>query len=131
MSAYGIDTSVLVRLLTGRPAEDFNYALARLTQLRAAQPTPIVVSSLVVAEAYAVLQHHYRLTKEGSRTVLRDAFVSGLLAPSPGSGADEALNAPSDPGLADRLIAIDYTRHGQITLTLDRKMAALPGCQRL
>ena len=84
MSAYGIDTSVLVRLLTGRPAEDFNYALARLTQLRATQPTPIVVSNLVVAEAYAVLQHHYRLTKEDARAVLRDAFVSWPARPITG-----------------------------------------------
>ena len=29
------------------------------------------------------------------------------------------------------LIAIDYPRHGQVTLTLDRKMAALRGCERL
>ena len=89
------------------------------------------MSSLVIAEAYPVLQHYYRLMKDDARTVLRDAFVSGLLAPSPGSSADETLKAPREPGLADRLIAIDYIRHGQITLTLDRKMATLPGCQRL
>ena len=35
------------------------------------------------------------------------------------------------PGLIDRLIAEDYSRTVSETLTLDRRMAALPGVSRL
>ena len=35
------------------------------------------------------------------------------------------------PGLFDRLIADDYARAGVEVLTLDRKMAALPGVRTL
>ena len=38
---------------------------------------------------------------------------------------------PEGPGLFDRLIADDYSRAGIETLTLDRKMAALPDVRRL
>ena len=42
-----------------------------------------------------------------------------------------ALEASGGPGLFDRLIADDYASAGLDVLTLDRKMAALPGATRL
>lgn len=41
-----------------------------------------------------------------------------------------ALEADSGCGLLDRLIADDYGRTGQVTLTLDPKMAALREVRR-
>lgn len=43
----------------------------------------------------------------------------------------EALGAQSGCGLLDRLIADDYGHAGVATLTLDKKMASLPGVRRL
>jgi hypothetical protein len=43
----------------------------------------------------------------------------------------DALRSTKEPGLTDRLIALDYVHQQANVLTLDRKMAALPGCERL
>src|SRR5471032_1604927 len=63
MPAYGIDTSIFVRVLTGLPAADYQATLKRLAAIRASQPEHITVANIVIAEAYAVLQHHYALGK--------------------------------------------------------------------
>jgi hypothetical protein len=47
------------------------------------------------------------------------------------ANAFEALETATGAGLLDRLIADDYRRAGLVTLTLDRKMAALPDARRL
>ena len=56
---------------------------------------------------------------------------SGLVAPLNGAYAFAALEAVTGCGLLDRLIADDCRRADLITLTLDRKMAALPKARRL
>jgi predicted nucleic acid-binding protein len=131
MSGYGIDTSVLVRLLTGRPKADFEQVSIRLAQIRQSLPVPLAVSSLVIAEAYAVLQHHYSFSKKEAREALRMVLASGLVAPVDGVEIHMAIAATGEPGLADRLIALDYERHGLRILTLDRQMQRLRGCEIL
>ena len=79
MPACGIDTSIFVRLLTGLPAADYQTTVNRLTSLRSSQPEPITVASIVVAEAYAVLQHHYRLGKTDARAAILSVLTSGLI----------------------------------------------------
>lgn len=56
---------------------------------------------------------------------------SGFVAPLNGASVFSALEAKAGCGLLDRLIADDYHRAGLITLTLDRKMAALLDAHRL
>jgi predicted nucleic acid-binding protein len=131
MPVCGIDTSIFVRLLTGLPAAEYQTTLNRLTSLRSSQPEPITVANIVVAEAYAVLQHHYRLDKTDARAAILSVLTSGLIEPMHGDDVLNALRATKEPGLTDRLIALDYTNQRATVLTLDRKMAALPGCQQL
>jgi predicted nucleic acid-binding protein len=134
MPAYGIDTSIFVRLLTGQPGTDYEKTVARLVALRQAQPQEITVSNIVIAEAYAVLQHHYGFSKEDSRSGLVSVLTSGLVTPVSGDAVLAALEAiayTKEPGLTDRLIALDYATATTIVLTNDRKMARLSGCQLL
>jgi hypothetical protein len=56
---------------------------------------------------------------------------SGLVRPLNGPSVLAALEATTGCGLLDRLIADDYRRAELTTLTLDRKMAALPKARRL
>jgi predicted nucleic acid-binding protein len=126
-----IDTSIMVRLLTGQPAADYQATLTRLTALRTSQPEHITVANIVIAEAYAVLQHHYGLAKPAAREALLSVLTSGLIEPAQGDAVLEALKTAKEPGLTDRLIALDYAGLRTTTLTLDRKMASLAGCQRL
>ncbi|MSU51448.1 MAG: type II toxin-antitoxin system VapC family toxin [Opitutus sp.] len=131
MAACGIDTSIFVRVLTGLPAVDYQATVKRLAGIRASQPEHIIVANIVIAEAYAVLQHHYALSKADARAAILSALTSGLLEPAHGDAVLDALRESKEPGLTDRLIALDYGHQHAIVLTLDRKMAALPGCERL
>ena len=48
-----------------------------------------------------------------------------------GAAVLDALRETKEPGLTDRLIALDYAHRRATVLTLDRKIATLPGCARL
>lgn len=126
----GIDTSVLVRLITGSPADIYSLCVERLSAL-VKGGAEVLASNQVVGEAFMAVQHHYGVSQADARIELLNTFRSGLVAPLNGSAVIEALLAPSDPGLFDRLIANDYSRAGLKTLTLDRRMASLPNTDLL
>ena len=128
---YGVDTSVLVRLVAREPQGDFEHCVRRLVDLMEERGCEIFASNQAIGEAYAALMHHYDITSADARTGLRNALTSGLVAPLNGPAVIEALSASGRPGLFDRLIADDYSRAGLETLTLDRKMATLSNVRRL
>ena len=127
---YGIDTSVLVRLLTGQPPETYTYCEEKLTTL-VGSGAQVCASNQVIGEAYVAVQHHYDVSADDAVSGLQDVLQSGLVAPQGGFPVIAALQDSRGPGLFDRLIADDYSRAGLETLTLDRKMAALPEVSRL
>ena len=128
---YGVDTSVLVRLVAREPQGDFEHCVRRLVALMEERGCEIFASNQAIGEAYAALMHYYGVISADARTGLRDALTSGLVAPLNGPAVIEALSASGGPGLFDRLIADDYSRAGLETLTLDRKMATLSNVRRL
>lgn len=127
----GIDTSILVRLCTGEPAHDFDRVVAALTHLVDVEHAAMFASHMVIGEAYIALQHHYAVSKTDAKTALRSVLTSGLVAPLGGDAVLEALASQRGCGLLDRLIALQYSADQLGTLTLDRKMAALPNATRL
>lgn len=128
---FGIDTSILVRLLTGEPREEFLDCVAGLIALVEHEGSEIFASNQVIGEAYVAVQHDYQVSKTDARDGLLEVLRSGLLSPLNGRAVFEALEAPGSPGLFDRLIADDYSRAGLEVLTLDRRMAKLAGVARL
>ena len=128
---YGIDTSILVRLVTREPQADFERSVSRLSALVEDQGYEIFASNQVVGEAYAALMHHYGISSANARATLLDVLTSGLVAPLNGRTVIEALRGQTGPGLFDRLIIDDYSHAGLEVLTLDRKMANLPGARVL
>ena len=121
----GIDTSILVRLITGSPSDLYLYCVERLNAL-VIGGAEVFASNQVIGEAYIAVQHHYGVSEADARVELLNTFRSGLVAPLNGRAVIEALSASGSPGLFDRLIADDYARAGLETLTLDRRMASLP-----
>ena len=89
----GLDTSVVVRLLTGEPEALAVVALRYLQdQLRAGER--VLVSDWVVAEAYYALQHHYKVSKKETLDALR-SFLD-----TPGvEGTGEVSDVITTPGL--------------------------------
>ena len=104
---FGIDTSILVRLLTGEPASDFEHCVAKLTRLVEDSAAEIFASNQLIGEAYVAVQHHYGVSKADVRSGLIDVLRSGLVAPLNGTTVIEALEDSGGPGLFDRLIADD------------------------
>ena len=127
---YGIDTSVLVRLVTGTPPDAYSRCVERLHAL-IGSGAEIFASNQVIGEAFVAVQHHYGVSAFDARAELSKALRSGLVAPMNGRAVIEALEAAGGPGLFDRLIADDYARADLHVLTLDRKMAGLPDAQLL
>ncbi len=121
---FGIDTSILVRLITGHSKAEFEYCVQTLGSL-IDEGCEIFASNQVIGEAYVAVQHHYGISKADARSALRAALRSGLVAPLNGRSVIEILGSSGGPGLFDRLIAEDYIRAGLEVLTLDRKMASL------
>ncbi len=127
---YGIDTSVLVRLITGEPPDAFAHCVERLNAL-VVSGAEIFASNQVIGEAYVAVQHHYDVSETDARSELSRALTSGLVAPLNGRAVIEALESSGGPGLFDRLIADDYSRADLQVLTLDRRMATLPDIRQL
>ena len=128
---FGIDTSVLVRLVSGHPVAEFERCVRRLSALIEDDGAEVLASNQVIGEAYVAVQHHYGVSKADARAALAGVLRSGLVAPLQGRAAFAALEASTGAGLMDRLIADDYSRANLDVLTLDRRMAALPGVRRL
>jgi predicted nucleic acid-binding protein len=126
--AFGIDTSVFLRLLTGHPAGDFEATVRALKKLQDRHPaSELVVSNQVIGEAYVVLQHFYGISKGDARDAMVDLFASGNVAPLNGKPVVDLLRSSAGAGLMDRLIAQGYQHEQVVVLTRDKKMARLPG----
>ena len=128
---YGIDTSVLVRLITALPEAEYRRCQAELARIVEQERAELFASSQVIGEAYIAAQHHYGVSKRDALVALNGALTSGLVAPMNGQPVLNVLQATGGAGLIDRLVADGYSRTVSETLTLDRRMAALPRVRRL
>lgn len=122
----GLDTSVVLRLLLGRPADQAARAVALLDEL-SRSGRHAVVSDLVVAEAYFALQHHYDVSKKDALLGLRRLFADGEIK-SLGAAAEvlatEGL-ATAKPGFVDRLICEAYTGTANEMATFEKAAGKL------
>lgn len=128
----GLDTSVVLRLLTGEP-EPLAVLAARRVEASLLAGDTILVSDLVVSEAYFALQHHFGLSKAQAIGALRD-FMGQSGAEAAGA-ARGVLAKPSlavaQPGLVDRLIHAEYARIADEMLTFEKSAARLAGAHVL
>ncbi|MBQ3288821.1 MAG: PIN domain-containing protein [Kiritimatiellae bacterium] len=124
---FGFDTSVVLRLLTGRPADLAAKALARY-QDGIAAGDDFTVSDLVASETYYAIQHHYGKTKEEALVALKNFSLGDGISFS--SNFLSAINTPdihkAKPGFVDRMLALDYGSKGQITLSCEKSFRRLP-----
>ena len=126
----GIDTSILVRLVTGDPPDAYAYCVGTVARA-SSSGAEVYASNQVIGEAFMAVRHHYGVTSADACAELSNTLKSGLVTPLNGSAVLEALASTGGPGLFDRLISNDYQRSGLETLTLDRQMASLSGAQLL
>lgn len=124
---YSLDTSVVIRLLTGKPDEHLAATEKFLDHARRLK-AKVFVSDLVVAEAYHALQHHFAISKSDAIWGLSQLFSTGEIVP-----AGQALKILSQPGLAtakpgfvDRLIHADAVHSGCHWVTFEKAAVKLP-----
>jgi predicted nucleic-acid-binding protein len=125
----GLDTSVVLRLLTGEPEDQAEQA-RRFFETQVAKGLPPCVSDQVISEAYFALCYHYEVPKSEALRVLA-AFVNGGEVISLGVSA-EILKQPNlaraKPGFLDRVIHAQYVDAGaQGLATFEKASARLPG----
>ena len=126
----GIDTSVLVRLVTGDPPGTYDHCVQELSKL-VAQGDEVFASNQVIGEAYIAIQHHYGIDKDSVRTGLANALRSGLVAPLNGRTIIDLLESSGGAGGMDRLIVDDYGHRELPVLTLDQRMSSIKGARGL
>ena len=71
---YGVDTSIVLRVLTGKPESLALVVRARLEELWL-DGVVLDVCDLVVSETYFALQHSYCLSKESALNALAKLSV--------------------------------------------------------
>ncbi|MBQ6340881.1 MAG: PIN domain-containing protein [Kiritimatiellae bacterium] len=123
---YGLDTSVVLRIITGEPQSLAEAVSARIVELQD-EGNDFFISGIVVSEAYYALQYFYGNTKEDAIVALRAlARESGF---SVSAEAKAALETPeawkANPGLVDRMIAGGYAMRGHITLSCEKSFHRL------
>ena len=123
---FGLDTSVVLRLLTGQPQDLAARALTRY-QDGIAAGDDFCVSDVVAAEAYFALQQHYRKTKEEALEALRGFSSDEGISFSQNFAA--SINTPNihkaNPGFVDRMLVSGYREQGQITLSCEKSFRRL------
>jgi len=109
----GLDTSILVRVLSGEPEDLALAALRYLTDRREAGDR-VLVSDWVLAESYYAFQYHYGASKKETLDALQ-AFLESPGIEGTGEAA-EVLTLPNlesaKPGFIDRVIHRNYLRSG-------------------
>ena len=130
MSSVGLDTSVVLRLLTGSPKDQADLAKEKLDLAFKAKRS-VFVSDLVVSEVYFGLQHHYEVPKKEAKQALIQLLDSTKVKPEKNGKALLALKDEENlggAGLVDRMIILQNLDYTHETLTFDKKMTKITGC---
>ena len=122
----GFDTSVLMRLLVGEPEALFKQATAYLADTQKLRKR-ILISNLVICEAYFACQHHYQMPKHLTLRGLHQLFSKsvfeieeGVLSLIGTRGMERAK-----PGFVDRLIHSEYIKQGVGMVTCEKAASKL------
>ena len=129
MGALGLDTSVIVRFLTGEPEPMALAARERISEALQ-EGHELVVADLAVAEAYYVLHKIYGIPKKAAVKALRNLFEQPGFRSEPGGVALEVLteaggSSSHKPGLVDRMLHAGYMRECERMLTFDKAAGKL------
>jgi len=127
-----LDTSVVMRLLTGQPMGLAIIARRYMAETEQAG-AKVFVSNLVVLEAYFACQHHYGMPKDAVLTGLQSLLSMSTFAVHPQLLhllANEGLST-AKPGFLDRLIHAEATSARLPLVTFEKAAARLPQTQLL
>jgi predicted nucleic-acid-binding protein len=130
MKGVGLDTSVVVRLLTKSPLDQAETALKRILALKSDRYR-VLVSDFVVLEAFHVLRHIYKVPVKKVVAVLLDFLESNLVEPDQDASSVKVLKEclSGNMDFMDQLIRMDYAKSTDKILTFDKKFSKLKGVE--
>ena len=125
---HGLDTSVIVRIISGLP-EGAAEKVGQRIAADIADGEVFTVSALVLSEAYFALQHHYAFTKEEAlQSLIAFSRTDGIKIPDSLKAILQSANlAKSNPGFVDRMIVSEYARLGRDTYSCEKSFRRLAG----
>lgn len=125
---HGLDTSVIVRIISGLPEGSAEKVGQRIAADIAGGDV-FTVSTLVLSEAYFALQHHYAFTKEEAlQSLIAFSRTDGIkITDSVKSILQSANLARSNPGFVDRMIVSEYASLGRDTYSCEKSFRRLTG----
>lgn len=128
----GLDTSVVMRLLTGKPSPLAKIAAEFLAEIEQAGAA-VFVSNLAVSEAYFACQHHYRMPKADVLRGLRILLSQPTFVVHPALLDLLAIDrlATVKPGFLDRLIHAEYATGALTLVTFEASASRLAGTRIL
>lgn len=108
---FGLDTSVVLRLIVGEPEALAERAAEFLIEALDSGDS-IMVSDLVICETYFALHTHYGVPKREAIKVLTQMLTEGPVKATGESPILDVLTSsakgPQKPGFVDRLIQAQY-----------------------
>ena len=127
----GLDTSVVLRILTGEPEAQARATRDFIIRTSVHQGKRAVVSDLVISEAYFALVTHYGVSKREAVDGLLEMLERGVVHPCYGACAVGVLRAMRSsgqkPGLVDRLIHTHYASLPAGMATFEKASRTLTG----
>ena len=125
---HGLDTSVVVRIISGLPEGAAEKVGERIVAAIAGGDV-FTVSALVLSEAYFALQYHYAFTKEEAlQSLLAFSRTDGIQIPESIKAILESTNlARANPGFVDQMIVSDYATTGSDTYSCEKSFRRLDG----
>jgi len=135
MGTLGLDTSVIVRFLTGEPEDLAEVARDRIGDALQ-NGDELVIADMAVAESYYVLHKIYNIPKKAAIAALLDLFRQpGFRSETNGVARkvleETASSHAQSPGLVDRMLHAGYQRECNRMLTFDKALAKLDGVESL
>ncbi len=125
---HGLDTSVVVRIISGLP-EGAAEKVGERIAADIAGGDVFTVSALVLSEAYFALQHHYAFTREEAlQSLLAFSRTDGIQMPESIKAILGSANlARTNPGFVDRMIVSEYATTGSDTYSCEKSFRRLDG----
>jgi predicted nucleic-acid-binding protein len=130
MNSYGLDTSVVLRLMLGVPTDQAERAMDFIEECEQGQVT-VYVSDLVVLETFHALRHHYNVPVKEAAETLFDFLSSPPIQTRSHSLSVLKEYAGKGAGLADRLIRKEYLDYVSTVVTFDKKFGRLEDMKQL
>jgi predicted nucleic-acid-binding protein len=127
-----LDTSVVLRLLVGEPATQFQIAIQFLTD-QLSKKIEVFVGNQVLSEAYFALQYYYKIPKAEALEMLHGFTTgSGITTTKVAEDVLALSNlASAKPGFVDRLIHGESLSTGHTLVTFEKAARKLSDTQVL